>query len=90
MEVSAGVHLGFCLARWMSPNFYVVYILHMPIIVAVATPFLSIALPTPIKFFLVGALSIASCFILGNLVRKKTVYEKGAGLGEICPTTENA
>ncbi len=36
------------LSKWMAPNFYVSYILHQPVIVAVTIPFLYISIPSPI------------------------------------------
>jgi hypothetical protein len=58
------------LAKWMSPNFFIAFIIHYPIIVAVTIPLLSVAIPTYVKFFIVGVISIFLCFSIGNLIRK--------------------
>jgi glucan biosynthesis protein C len=58
------------LLRWMSPNFYAVYILHLPVIVCAMIPLLNVAIPTPIKALVVALISVPLCFVLGDLVRK--------------------
>jgi hypothetical protein len=58
------------LARWMAPNFYAVYIVHQFAIVAVMIPFLSIAIPTPVKFVAVSLISLPACFIISGLIRQ--------------------
>jgi fucose 4-O-acetylase-like acetyltransferase len=58
------------LLRWMSPNFYAVYILHQLVIVAVMIPLLNTAILTPVKFLIVAIISVLLCFVLGDLIRK--------------------
>jgi hypothetical protein len=58
------------LLKWMSPNFYAVYILHLPVIVAVMIPFLYVAIATPVKFLIVAAISVPLCYVLGDLIRR--------------------
>ena len=57
------------LAKWMSPNFYIAYILHQPVIVVVTIPFLYVTIPSPVKFFIVGIISIFLCFFIGSIIR---------------------
>lgn len=58
------------LLRWMSPNFYTVYIMHQLVIVAIMIPFLSAAMPTALKFFFVALISVPGCFVLSDLIRR--------------------
>lgn len=58
------------LIRWMSPNFYAVYILHQLVIVSITIPFLYIAIPTALKFFFVSLISIPMCFVISDLIRR--------------------
>ena len=67
------------LVNWMSPNFYIVYILHQPIIVSVMIPFLYVGIPTPLKFLFVALIGVPMCFVLGNLIRKIPFTKKVLG-----------
>ena len=67
------------LLKWMSPNFYIVYILHQPIIVSIMIPFLYLDIPTAVKFFIVAFIGIPVCFIVGNLIRQIPFTKKVLG-----------
>jgi glucan biosynthesis protein C len=67
------------LLKWMSPNFYAVYILHLPVIVSVMIPLLYVVIPTPIKAPIVAIISVPMCFILGDLIRKIPYTKKVLG-----------
>jgi len=58
------------LLRWMSPNFYTVYIMHQLVIVAVMIPFLRAAMPTALKFIFVALISVPACFVVSDLIRR--------------------
>ena len=58
------------LIKWMSPNFYAVYILHSLVIVLITIPFLYIPIPTALKFFFVALISVPMCFVISDLIRK--------------------
>jgi len=58
------------LLRWMSPNFYTVYIMHQLVIVAVMIPFLPTAMPTALKFIFVALISVPTCFVVSDLIRR--------------------
>lgn len=58
------------LLRWMSPNFYTVYIIHQLVIVAAMIPFLHAAMPTALKFIFVALISVPACFVVSDLIRK--------------------
>jgi fucose 4-O-acetylase-like acetyltransferase len=67
------------LLKWMSPNFYIVYILHQPVIVSIMIPFLYVDMPTPLKFLFVALIGVSLCFVLGNLIRKIPFTKKVLG-----------
>lgn len=58
------------LLRWMSPNFYTVYIMHQLVIVAAMIPFLRAAMPTALKFIFVALISVPACFVVSDLIRR--------------------
>ena len=58
------------LIKWMSPNFYAVYIFHSLVIVSITIPFLSIAIPTALKSFFVALISVPMCFVISDLIRR--------------------
>jgi len=58
------------LLRWMSPNFYTVYIMHQLVVVAIMIPFLSTAMPTAVKFVFVALISVPGCFVLSEAIRR--------------------
>ncbi len=58
------------LIKWMSPNFYAVYILHQLVIVSITIPFLYTTIPTALKFFFVALISVPMCFVISDLIRK--------------------
>jgi len=58
------------LLRWMSPNFYTVYIMHQLVIVAIMTPFLPTTMPTAVKFIFVALISVPACFVVSDRIRR--------------------
>lgn len=58
------------LLRWMSPNFYTVYIMHQLVVVAIMVPFLGPTMPTALKFVLVALISVPACFLVSDLIRR--------------------
>lgn len=58
------------LLRAMAPASYAVYVLHPPLIVALALALSSIPLELGVKFVLVTPLAVALCFLVGILIRR--------------------
>ena len=65
-----------CLLKGMSPNAYTVYIIHQLVVVILMTLFLSIALPSIVKFFIVAPVSITLCFLISHFIVRKIPYSK--------------
>jgi len=62
--------------KFLSANVYTVYIIHQPILIALNVAFLSIAIPTIMKFIIVSIISILLCFILSHFFFRKIPYAK--------------
>jgi len=62
-DVQGNVH------KWMAPNYYTVYIIHMPVIVCVMTPFLHLQIPSYVKFMWVSIIAIPLCFLISYIIR---------------------
>lgn len=62
------------LLKGMSPNVYTVYIIHHPVVVAILIPFLSIALPTVVKFLIVSLIAVPVCFLISHFIIRKIPY----------------
>jgi glucan biosynthesis protein C len=58
------------LAKSMAANVYTVYIVHQTILIALNIAFLSVGIPTIVKFLLVGLLAVPICFVLSSLIRR--------------------
>jgi hypothetical protein len=58
------------LARKMAENVYTVYIIHLTVLSGITLVFLSINIPTILKFFIVGPITVLICFPLSGLLRK--------------------
>jgi surface polysaccharide O-acyltransferase-like enzyme len=58
------------LARTMSENVYTVYIIHLTVLSAISLVFISINIPTILKFFIVGTITVIICLPLSILIRK--------------------
>jgi surface polysaccharide O-acyltransferase-like enzyme len=58
------------LARTMAENVYTVYIIHLTVLSGVSLLFLSINIPSILKFFIVGTITVLICFLLSVLIRK--------------------
>ena len=58
------------LLRYMAGNVYTVYIIHLTLLWALNIIFLSINIPTILKFFLVSLIAVPLSFLLSALIRK--------------------
>jgi surface polysaccharide O-acyltransferase-like enzyme len=58
------------LAKFLSPNAYIAYIIHAQMITATALVLRSVDLYPLLKFGLVALIAVPLCFVLGNLIRK--------------------
>jgi glucan biosynthesis protein C len=58
------------LLRAMAENVYTVYIIHQTVLFGMNIIFLSINIPTILKFFIVGLITVPLCFFLSALIRK--------------------
>lgn len=58
------------LLRFMAKNVYTVYIIHLTLLWGLNILFLSVSIPTILKFFIVSLLTIPLSFLLGSLIRK--------------------
>lgn len=58
------------LLRLMAKNVYTVYIIHLTLVWGMNILFLSISIPTILKFFFVSLLTIPLSFVLSSLIRK--------------------
>ena len=58
------------LGRSMAANVYTVYIIHQTLLYSMNILFLSIDIPTIVKFFVVSLITVPLCFILSSLIRK--------------------
>jgi glucans biosynthesis protein C len=58
------------LAKFLSPNAYIAYIIHAQVITATALVLRNVDLYPLLKFGLVALIAVPLCFVLGNLIRK--------------------
>ncbi len=58
------------LAKFLSPNAYIAYIIHAQVIVATALVLRNVDLYPLLKFGLVALIGVSLSFVLGNLIRK--------------------
>jgi surface polysaccharide O-acyltransferase-like enzyme len=58
------------LARFMAGNVYTVYIIHLTLLWVLNIIFLSVDIPTILKFFIVSLITIPLSFALSALIRK--------------------
>jgi surface polysaccharide O-acyltransferase-like enzyme len=63
----------------MAGSVFTVYIIHQPILFALNVLFLSVQLPTIIKFVIVSLISVLVCFLLAALIRRLPYTEKVLG-----------
>lgn len=64
------------LSRWLVPNAYTAYIIHAPIIVAVALAMRELDFHPLLKFALAALISLPLCFGLSSLIRKLPYAER--------------
>jgi surface polysaccharide O-acyltransferase-like enzyme len=57
-------------AKAMAANVYTVYIIHQTILIGLNLLFLSIQIPTIVKFVLVSSIVVPACFLLSALIRR--------------------
>ena len=67
------------LAKFLSPNAYTAYLIHGPIIVAVAYAARDIAIYPLLKWVLVALVAVPLCFVLSSLIRKLPYTERVLG-----------
>jgi len=58
------------LLRSMAKNVYTVYITHLTLLWGMNILFLSVSIPTILKFFIVSLITIPLSFLLSSLIRK--------------------
>jgi glucan biosynthesis protein C len=58
------------LLRSMARNVYTVYIVHLTLLWGMTIVFLSVNIPTILKFFIVSFITISLSFLLSALIRK--------------------
>jgi glucan biosynthesis protein C len=56
--------------RSMAKNVYTVYITHLTLLWGMNILFLSVSIPTILKFFIVSLITIPLSFLLSSLIRK--------------------
>jgi surface polysaccharide O-acyltransferase-like enzyme len=61
----------------MAGNVYTVYIIHITVLFGVIIAFLSVDIPTNLKFFIVSFITVLSSFLLSSIIRK-TPYKSSA------------
>ena len=67
------------IAKFLSPNAYTAYLIHGPIIVAVAYAARSIEVYPLLKWVLVALVAVPLCFVLSNLIRKLPYTQRVLG-----------
>jgi len=67
------------LLRSMARNVYTVYIIHLTLLWGMSIVFLSINIPTILKFFLVSSITISLSFLLSPLIRKAPYAKRVLG-----------
>jgi surface polysaccharide O-acyltransferase-like enzyme len=58
------------LLRSMAENVYTVYIIHQTVLFGMNIAFLSVNIPTILKFLIVSFITVPLCFLLSSLIRK--------------------
>jgi surface polysaccharide O-acyltransferase-like enzyme len=58
------------IARSMAASVFTVYIIHQTLLFALHALFLSISIPTIVKFFVVSLIAVPVCFLLSILIRR--------------------
>ncbi|MFW9899821.1 MAG: acyltransferase family protein [Candidatus Thorarchaeota archaeon] len=64
------------LYKSLAANVFTVYIIHQPVLIALNVAFLSIAVPTVVKFIFVSLIAVLLCFILSHFIFRKIPYAK--------------
>ena len=64
------------LAKFLIPNAYTAYLIHAPVIVAVALAIRDVALYPLLKFVLAALIAIPLCFAFSSLIRKLPYTER--------------
>ncbi len=60
----------------LAANVYTVYIIHQPILIALNVAFLSVAIPTVVKFISISLITVSLCFLLSHFIFRKIPYAK--------------
>ncbi|MEJ2562075.1 MAG: hypothetical protein P8Z42_05225, partial [Anaerolineales bacterium] len=58
------------LLKSMAASVFTVYIIHQTILFALNVLFLSVPIPTILKFAIVSLIAVPSCFVLAALIRR--------------------
>jgi surface polysaccharide O-acyltransferase-like enzyme len=58
------------LLRFLAGNVYTVYIIHLTLLWGINIVFLSVSIPTILKFFVVSVITISLSFLLSALIRR--------------------
>jgi glucan biosynthesis protein C len=56
--------------KWMAASVFTVYIIHQTILFALNVFFISVSIPTIVKFVIVSLIAVPTCFLLAVLIRK--------------------
>lgn len=56
--------------KWMAASVYAVYIVHQMVLFALNVFFISVSIPTILKFVVVSLIAVPGCFLLASLIRK--------------------
>jgi surface polysaccharide O-acyltransferase-like enzyme len=67
------------LLRSMAKSVYTVYIIHQTLVIALHITFLSVAIPTLLKFLLVSLIAVPACFLLAGLIRRLPYADRVLG-----------
>jgi glucans biosynthesis protein C len=67
------------LLRSMARNVYTVYIIHLTLLWGMNIVFLSVNIPTILKFFLVSFITISLSFLVSSLIRKVPYVKRVLG-----------
>jgi glucan biosynthesis protein C len=60
--------------RVMAENVFAVYLIHLPIVLALQWVLIPVGIPSLGKFFLVGATGIPLCFLISQFLVRRIPY----------------
>lgn len=65
--------------KWMAASVYTVYIVHQMVLFALNVFFISVPIPTILKFVVVSLIAIPTCFVLARLIRRIPLAKRVLG-----------